>query len=132
MLNIRQVEIRSKRRNLFDFRLNRFSVPTILIGAIFIFYIIYSFNLQIIKSNQYLIKAANLNISEKTIEPQRGIIYDVNSIPLVKNVEKFDLYLRKRNYSTTDLKSFSFTFIKYLGLKQDEINADFLKIQNDI
>ncbi len=61
-----------------------------IIVLIFIVYIIYLFNLQIVKGLEYKKKARNLTRREIIIPAQRGEIYDRNyDIPLVENVESF-------------------------------------------
>lgn len=50
------------------------------------------FWLQIVKGDYYSAMAKGNRIRVKSIEPQRGIIYDRNGIPLVRNTANFVLY----------------------------------------
>lgn len=49
--------------------------------------------LQIIKGNEYRALAEGNRVRTINIEPKRGVIYDSNRIPLVKNEANFVLYL---------------------------------------
>ena len=53
-----------------------------------------SFWLQIMKSDQYAVLAEGNRIRSISVEPKRGIIYDHNFKPLVRNSANFVLYLR--------------------------------------
>ena len=50
--------------------------------------------LQIVKGDYYYLLAEGNRLRIETIEPRRGIIYDKNLIPLVRNTANFVLYLR--------------------------------------
>ncbi len=50
--------------------------------------------LQIIKGNYYYLLSEDNRLRAETIEPKRGIIYDRNLKPLVRNKANFVLYLR--------------------------------------
>jgi len=49
--------------------------------------------LQIIMGDYYSVMAEENRIRIKSVDPQRGIIYDKNLIPLIKNTANFTLYL---------------------------------------
>ncbi len=75
----------------FNFRRSRFIM---LFFVIFILIIIGRiFFLQIINMDYYTTMSSGNRIRIKQIEPNRGIIYDRNKIPLVRNVVNFMLYL---------------------------------------
>ena len=50
--------------------------------------------LQIIRNNHYYLLSEDNRLRAETIEPKRGIIYDRNLKPLVRNKANFVLYLR--------------------------------------
>lgn len=50
--------------------------------------------LQIIKGNHYYLLSEDNRLRAEIIEPKRGIIYDRNLLPLVRNKANFVLYLR--------------------------------------
>lgn len=50
--------------------------------------------LQIVKGNYYYLLSEDNRLRAETIEPKRGIIYDRNLKPLVRNKANFVLYLR--------------------------------------
>jgi len=56
------------------------------------------FSLQIIEKDYWLKVAERNEARIEEILPNRGIIYDRNTIPLVKNVPKFSLYLIPKNF----------------------------------
>jgi penicillin-binding protein 2 len=62
---------------------------------IFFFFLLFSrlFWLQIVKGSEYRVLAEGNRIRVSSIEPKRGIIYDANMKPLVKNEANFVLYL---------------------------------------
>lgn len=62
----------------------------ILIAAIFVFYSVYIFSLQIVKGQEYKKRAKEIARRIVPIEPQRGEIYDRNyDVPLVLNIDSF-------------------------------------------
>lgn len=62
----------------------------ILVAAIFVFYSVYIFSLQIVKGQEYKKRAEAIARRIIPIEPQRGEIYDRNyDVPLVLNIDSF-------------------------------------------
>ncbi len=87
----------------------------------FIILVISSFNLQIIQGNYYVTRSSNINVREKYLLPQRGLFYDINGDLLTKNVEMFDLYLSKGDYSEDEKKSISDTISKNSNIEKDQL-----------
>lgn len=59
------------------------------------------FNVQALNGSSYDAKAKSLNVVQNYFQPERGIFFDRNGVPLVQNVVKYDVYLRKGNYDST-------------------------------
>lgn len=53
-----------------------------------------AFWLQVVKSEHYYLLSEDNRLRQEVIEPKRGIIYDYNFKPLVRNKANFVLYLR--------------------------------------
>src|SRR5258708_4078945 len=75
----------------------------ILLSILFFGITAYSYNLQIVNSNLYIVKSALLNVKETEIQPQRGLILDKDGNPLLKNTQSYDMYLRKVDYTDDQL-----------------------------
>jgi len=75
------------------------------------------FHLCVIEGKTYRMLAENNRQKVIPIEPQRGIIYDRNGIPLVKNVPYFVAVLRPDDYNDSEIYEIS----KLLGVSVDEI-----------
>ncbi len=78
-------------RRTFDFGQVKYFV--LFLGVLFLLLLSRSFWLQIVKGNYYYSMAEGNRIRTQTIEPKRGIIYDQNMKPLVRNEANFVLYL---------------------------------------
>jgi len=59
--------------------------------------------LQLIKGNYYYSLAEGNRLRVEVVEPRRGIIYDRNLVPLVRNTANFVLYLRPIDLPKNDL-----------------------------
>ncbi len=59
-----------------------------------LFLITRAFWLQIVKNDYYYLLSEDNRLRAETIEPKRGIVYDKNLQPLVRNKANFVLYLR--------------------------------------
>ncbi|MEI7451653.1 MAG: penicillin-binding protein 2 [Candidatus Falkowbacteria bacterium] len=78
-------------RRTFDFgKIKYFAAFLILLFSVLI---ARAFFLQIVKGNYYYSMAEGNRIRTQTIEPKRGIIYDRDMKPLVRNDANFVLYL---------------------------------------
>ena len=95
--------------------------PYFFVSVLFIFLILYSFNLEIISSTQYLYKSSNLNIRQETIQPARGIIYDSDGNALVRNVQSLDLYIKKKDYTDDELNTLSLIISQRINVDQKQI-----------
>jgi penicillin-binding protein 2 len=87
------------------------------------------FSIQIVNGVTYSKKVAEINISEKYLLPQRGLFTDVNGIQLVKNVEKFDLYISKSRYNNDGV----FKVVEYLSslnIKTDSLDYIISTLEN--
>lgn len=71
----------------------RFSIMTILMFCIWIIIFGKIFYLQIINGNNYRLFADENRIRVKRVDPNRGIIYDKNMKPLLKNGASFSLQI---------------------------------------
>jgi len=60
--------------------------------------------LQVARGNHYSNLAEGNRLRIENIEPKRGIIYDVNNIPLVRNKANFVLFLRPIDLPANELK----------------------------
>ncbi len=60
--------------------------------------------LQIIKGDEYRALAEGNRVRAISIEPKRGVIYDANKIPLVKNEANFVLYLTPSELPRNELE----------------------------
>ena len=68
----------------------RFLFFLILLGAVFVFFSLYVFSLQIIKGSVYKERAKEVARRTLSIQPNRGEIYDRNyDVPLVLNIDSF-------------------------------------------
>ena len=59
--------------------------------------------LQLAKGDYYYSLAEGNRLRVETIEPRRGIVYDKNLIPLVRNTANFVLYLRPIDLPKDDM-----------------------------
>ncbi|MEI6836036.1 MAG: penicillin-binding protein 2 [Candidatus Falkowbacteria bacterium] len=74
------------------------------LGLLFITLISRAAWLQLIKGNYYYSLAEGNRLRVELIEPKRGIIYDRNLVPLVRNTANFVLYLRPIDLPKDDLE----------------------------
>lgn len=78
-----------EKRGLGDLR-GRFLFFIIFIGAVFAFYSIYVFSLQVVKGSVYKKRAEEVARRIISIQPQRGEIYDRHyDVPLVLNIDSY-------------------------------------------
>ncbi|MBI9048380.1 MAG: penicillin-binding protein 2 [Anaerolineaceae bacterium] len=69
----------------------------IILGAIFLFYMIRLFSLQIIEGPDYLALAEENRISNISVATQRGVIYDRNGYVLARNIPSFNIAITPAN-----------------------------------
>lgn len=76
----------------FDFgRLRLF----LIVGILAVFALIFRASwLQVVKSDYYYLLSEDNRLRQEIIEPKRGVIYDRNFKPLIRNKANFVLYLR--------------------------------------
>ncbi len=58
------------------------------------------FNIQALNGSSYDAKAKSLNVIQNYFQPERGLFFDRNGIPLVQNVIKYDMFIKQNNYSS--------------------------------
>ncbi len=102
-----------------------------LFSIIFIFFIIYSFNIQVISSSKFVLKSSLLNVQEVYIQPLRGVFYDANDELLTKNVQRYDLYLRKKEYTEDKIRSAVSIIVQTLGRDEAELTSKFNTIKEE-
>ncbi len=79
----------SDRNGMSELR-GRFLIFVFFIAAVFVFYGIYLFSLQVVKGSVYKKRAEEVARRIQTIQPQRGEIYDRNyDVPLVLNIDSY-------------------------------------------
>lgn len=71
----------------------RFRVIYALLGAVFLFYLVRLFNLQIINGEDYAAQAEENRISNISVATQRGNIYDRNGYVLAHNVASYNVVI---------------------------------------
>ena len=75
----------------------RFQVIYSIVGAVFIFYIIRLFSLQIVNSNVYTAQAEENRIKNISVQTTRGKILDRNGFILAQNAPSFDVSITPAN-----------------------------------
>ncbi|MFA4999917.1 MAG: penicillin-binding protein 2 [Patescibacteria group bacterium] len=85
----------------FDFSRLKYFILAVLIGLLVL--IFRAAWLQISQHEYYSLLAEGNRLRAETIEPKRGIIYDRNLSPLVRNKANFVLYLRPINLPAEEL-----------------------------
>lgn len=75
----------------------RFSVVYILLGVIFMFYVIKLFDMQIIEGADYKAQAEENRLKEISVQTTRGTIYDRNGFVLAQNVPSYDVVITPAN-----------------------------------
>ena len=78
-------------KRTFDLSKNRNIIIVLVFSFLLLFFRL--FWLQVVKGDDYRLKAEGNRIKVENIEPRRGIIYSSNMTPLVKNEANFVLYL---------------------------------------
>src|SRR5260221_3030175 len=96
----------------------------------FILLVIFSFNTQILKGNEYLVKASLLNIRQEYLQPQRGLFYDKDGNLLTRNIQKFDLFLKYANYSESELSALKTLLTDPIGLNTADIDSSIQYLQD--
>jgi len=71
----------------------RFRVIYALLGAVFLFYLVRLFSLQIVNGEDYSIQAEENRISNISVATQRGNIYDRNGYVLANNVASYNIVI---------------------------------------
>ncbi len=82
--------------------------------------------LQILEGQNYRELAENNRLRILKIPAPRGIIYDRNGIPLVKNIPSFSVYLSTQNLNRIDINSLS----ELLGLKKEDLEEKLNRHEN--
>lgn len=106
----------------------RFSIMTIIMFCIWVIIFGKVFYLQIISGNDYRLFADENRIRVKRVDPNRGIIYDKNMKPLLKNGASFSLqilpidlpknndeFLKTQNILRENLKDNELDLSKYIS-----------------
>lgn len=92
----------SDKNRVSDLR-GRFLFFVFLIAAVFIFFSIYVFSLQVVKGSIYKERAEEVARRIISIEPQRGEIYDRNyDVPLVLNIDSYAVDIVPGELGDTD------------------------------
>ena len=80
------------------------------------------FVLQVIKHEEYLLKAKDNIESETALKAERGIIYDRNMVPLAINVTTYRIYVSPRDVkSETEAEKIAFGLSGILGADQETL-----------
>jgi penicillin-binding protein 2 len=95
----------------------------IFIVVVLALLVLKSFQMQIVDGRQYAVLADRSSASRFTLSSVRGIIYDANEQPLVKNMPLFDL-VAVRSYlpkSPADLKRETEALASVLGMSKEDL-----------
>jgi penicillin-binding protein 2 len=76
---------------------NRMRLLYLIVGGIFLFYMIRLFSLQIIDGPDYLAQAEENRISNISESTTRGVIYDRNGYVLARNIPSFNIAITPAN-----------------------------------
>ena len=81
---------------------SRMKIVLILMGTIFLFYMIRLFSLQVINGPDYLAQAEENRISNISVSTERGVIYDRNGYVLARNIPSFNIAIKPPRRRFTD------------------------------
>ncbi|WP_226571567.1 penicillin-binding protein 2 [Mangrovibacter yixingensis] len=104
-------------RKLFVYRV---SIAFALVIVCFCILIFNLYRLQILDHSYYSERSSQNDIKLLPIAPTRGIIYDRNNTPLVKNVTRYDIQLTP--YKIKNLKTTIAELTPVVGLTPDDID----------
>lgn len=109
--------------------LNKYRFAIMIIFIFCVWFLIFGriFYLQVIKGNNYLIFSDENRIRIKRVEPQRGIIYDKNLKPLLKNGISFSLQILP-----VDLSNNIEELLKTQNILRQELNDETLDLSKYI
>lgn len=94
-----------------------------LISIIFIVYVLRLFSLQVIEGAQYRKQSQTISSQVKTIDAQRGEIFDRNaSMPMVINTDSFAIDLIPAEIPSGHYDSVTSRLASYLGISKQEID----------
>jgi penicillin-binding protein 2 len=82
----------SETRNL-KLSSSRLKMVMIIMGGIFLFYMVRLFSLQVINGKDYLAQAEENRISNISVSTERGVIYDRNGYVLARNIPSFNIVI---------------------------------------
>jgi penicillin-binding protein 2 len=71
----------------------RIQVIYYLIAAVFVFYVIRLFDLQILQNDVFLGQAEENRITNISVQTERGIVYDRNGVVLARNVASYNVII---------------------------------------
>jgi penicillin-binding protein 2 len=95
-----------------------------ILFAIFAFYIVYLFSLQVIRGSEYQGKARRMSQQVVTIPAQRGEIYDRNAtVPMVLNVDSFAVDIVPAELPRDRLDTVFQKLSGFLGIAVSDIRA---------
>ncbi len=94
-----------------------------LISLIFVVYVLKLFSLQVIEGAQYRKQSQTISSQVKTIDAQRGEIFDRNaSMPMVINTDSFAIDLIPAEIPNGHYDSVASRLASYLGISKQEID----------
>ncbi|MBQ9205094.1 MAG: penicillin-binding protein 2 [Treponema sp.] len=94
-----------------------------LITLIFVVYVLRLFSLQVIEGAQYRKQSQTISSQVKTIDAQRGEIFDRNaSMPMVINTDSFAIDLTPAEIPAGHYDSVTSRLASYLGISKTEID----------
>ncbi|MBN2654652.1 MAG: penicillin-binding protein 2 [Nitrospirae bacterium] len=104
----------------------RIKIATWVVIAIFVLLGVRIWHLQIINGDKYRLMSENNRLRIIKTPAPRGIIFDRNNIPLVKNIPVFSVSINPENISLIDRGALA----EILAISVDEINDKFDKKDN--
>ncbi|MBS0910294.1 penicillin-binding protein 2 [Tatumella sp. JGM118] len=113
-MNLRNFEIEEK---LF---IRRAITAFVLVAVCFGILVYNLYRLQICEHSYYQTRSNDNDIKMIPIAPTRGMIYDRNGTPLVRNITQYDLTVIP--YKETDLKATIQALTPIIGLTPDDVN----------
>lgn len=98
----------------------RVSIAFALVVICFGILIVNLYRLQIVDNSYYQQRSSQNDIKLLPIAPTRGIIFDRNNTPLVRNVTRYDIQLTP--YKIANLKQTIAQLVPVVGLTPDDVN----------
>jgi penicillin-binding protein 2 len=101
----------------------RIVILTIIFAAIFLFYSLKLFNMQVVEGEEYRLKALSITKSVTAIPAQRGEIYDRGfTQPLVFNTDSFAISITPAEIARNKVPEIIKKVAELTGIPQDQIN----------